>query len=172
MIRKTLLAAALGSAALLGLSTGAQAVPAVVATTPGNVTIVQAAPPAPMFEQVPAPREGYVWAPGHYEWRDGRYVWASGRWIDERPGWQWQEARWVQHQDGSWHLVGGQWVRGDRYSYDDDDDRYERRQARRQLYGPNGDLDGDGVRNADDRDRDGDGVANRFDDFPSDPRRS
>lgn len=170
MIRKTVLAAALGSAALLGLGTGAQAVPAVVATTPSQVTIVQAAPPAPIYESVPAAREGFVWAPGHYEWRDGRYVWTAGRWIESRPGWEWQDARWVQHQDGSWHLVGGQWVRSDRYSYDDDD-RHERRQARR-LYGPNGDLDGDGVRNAEDRDRDGDGVANRFDDFPSDPRRS
>ena len=168
MNRKTLLAAAFAGAGLMGLSSMAQAVPAVVATSPQHI-IVQAGPPAPIFEAVPGPREGWVWAPGHYEWRDGRYVWMSGRWIQDRPGWEWQEARWIQRADGSWYLVGGQWVRSDRYSYDDDmrDRRYN--SAR---FGPDGDLDGDGIRNADDRDRDGDGVANRDDDFPNNARRS
>ena len=167
MNRKTLFAAALGGAGLMGLSSVVQAVPAVVATSPQ--IIVQSAPPAPMFEAVPAPREGWVWSPGHYEWRDGRYLWTAGRWIQERPGWEWQEARWTQRSDGSWYLVGGQWVRSDRYSYDDDmrDRRYNS-----PRFGPNGDLDGDGIRNADDRDRDGDGVANRDDDFPNNPNRS
>ena len=43
-----------------------------------------------------------------------------------------------------------------------DDGRYERR------WGPNGDLDRDGIRNRDDRDIDGDGIRNRRDHFPSD----
>jgi hypothetical protein len=164
MHRKTLLAAALAGGTLMGISSVAQAVPAVVASSP--TVVVQSAPPAPIYERVPAPREGWVWAPGHHDWRDGRYVWISGRWVQDRPGWDWQEARWIQRPDGSWYLAGGQWVRSDRYAYDDDmrDRRWER--------GPNGDLDDDGVRNADDRDRDGDGVANRNDDFPNNPRRS
>lgn len=167
MNHKTLLAAALAGGALMGLSPLAQAVPAVVATPPQLV--VQAAPPAPIYESAPAPREGFIWAPGHYEWRDGRYVWLSGRWLADRPGWEWDEARWIQRSDGSWQLVGGQWVRGDRYAYDDD---MRDRRWNSPRFGPNGDLDGDGVRNADDRDRDGDGVANRDDDFPSNPSRS
>lgn len=40
------------------------------------------------------------------------------------------------------------------------------------LYGPYGDLDGDGVMNMDDRDRDGDGIRNRHDRFPHDPYRN
>jgi hypothetical protein len=166
MKRKSLVAAALAGGALMGLSSLAQAAPAVVASSPQHI-IVQAAPPAPVYETTPAPREGWVWTPGFYEWRDGQYVWNTGRWIQDRPGWQWQESRWLQRPDGSWYLVGGQWVRSDRYAYDDDD-----RRGRNWNRGPNGDMDRDGVRNADDRDRDGDGVANRDDDFPSNPNRS
>ena len=33
---------------------------------------VDVAPPAPRYEVVPAPRAGYVWAPGYYDWRNGR----------------------------------------------------------------------------------------------------
>jgi hypothetical protein len=153
--------------ALMGLaSTAVQAAPAVVATSPGGY-VIQYAPPAPVFERAPAAREGYVWVPGRYDWRDGRYVWMQGHWMQDRPGYDWREARWVQRPDGSWFLSQGEWVRTERLSrYDDDDDRFERRR------GPNGDMDGDGVRNRDDRDRDGDGVANRDDDFPSNPNRS
>ena len=45
----------------------------------------------------------------------------------------------------------------------------ERRYARR--FGPYGDLDRDGIRNRDDRDRDGDGIRNRRDRFPANPYR-
>ncbi|RYF17684.1 MAG: hypothetical protein EOO30_06290 [Comamonadaceae bacterium] len=166
MQRKSLIAAALAGGALMGISSLAQAVPAVVASSPQHI-IVQSAPPPPVYESTPAPREGWAWTPGHYEWRDGRYVWNTGRWIQDRPGWQWQESRWLQRPDGSWYLVGGQWVRSDRYAYDDDD-----RRGRNWNRGPDGDMDRDGVRNADDRDRDGDGVANRDDDFPNNANRS
>ncbi|HSV48540.1 MAG TPA: hypothetical protein VLJ58_22320 [Ramlibacter sp.] len=37
-------------------------------------------------------------------------------------------------------------------------------------YGPNGDLDRDGIRNQHDRDIDGDGVRNRHDQAPANPR--
>jgi hypothetical protein len=54
---------------------------------------------------------------------------------------------------------------GNRY----DDRRAQRRWER--LYGPNGDLDRDGIRNQDDRDRDGDGIRNRHDRLPDDANR-
>ncbi|MDB5752633.1 MAG: hypothetical protein JWP65_3054 [Ramlibacter sp.] len=160
MNRNTSIAAAVAAASLLGLAPAAHAVPAVVAPAP-QVIVLQSAPPPAVYEQVPAARPGYIWAPGHYEWRDGRYAWSAGRWIDERPGWRWQEARWLQGPDGSWHLLGGQWVRTEA-SRDDP----------RVMGGPRGDQDGDGVANQDDRDRDGDGVRNRDDDFPRDPTRN
>lgn len=165
MSNKTSIAAGIAALSLLGLGATAQAAPAVVAPSP-QVLVVPAAPPAPVYEAVPAPRPGYAWAPGHYEFRDGRYVWLSGRWIEDRPGWQWQEARWLQRPDGSWYLVGGQWVRGNVAIYDED----ERNDTRRM--GANGDMDHDGVRNRDDADRDGDGVRNRDDEFPNNPNRN
>lgn len=157
MNRNKLIAAGLAAGALMGLG-AAHAVPAVVAQGGPPTVYVQSAPPAPLVEQVPSARPGYVWAPGHYEWRGDRYVWNNGRWIDERPGMRWQEAHWVQRTDGSWYLVGGQYVPTERY-------------ARSDRYDPYGDIDGDGIINRDDRDRDGDGVRNRDDQRPNNPYR-
>lgn len=173
------MATLLTAAGLMGLGTAAQAVPAVVAQSDGIV--IQVAPPAPRYEVRPADREGYVWVPGHYDWRDGRYVWLSGQWMADRPGFEWREARWVQRSDGSWHLINGGWIRDradrgdrDRYAYyDNDDDRgWNDRRWNSRRFGPDGDMDRDGVANRDDRDRDGDGVLNRFDEFPNNPNRS
>src|SRR4051794_40913665 len=118
MTRKTLLAAALAAGSLMGVVSVAQAIPAVVATPgtyyggpqvynpgpqvyyPGQSVIVQTAPPAPLYEAVPAPREGYVWAPGHFEWRNGQYAWVSGEWMMSRPGFAWHAPRWEQRGDG------------------------------------------------------------------------
>jgi WXXGXW repeat (2 copies) len=36
---------------------------------------------APVVEVYPAPREGYIWSPGHYENRGASPVWVPGRWI-------------------------------------------------------------------------------------------
>ena len=150
MNRKTLLAG-LAAASLMGMATVAQAVPAVVAGAgtyypgtpvygyPNETVIVQSAPPAPLAEAVPPPREGYLWAPGHYAWDHGRYLWHSGEWIASRPGFAWQAAHWDQRNDGSWYLVGGSWVRSDNVA------TYEGRR------GPLGDRDRDGIPNRDDR---------------------
>jgi len=165
MIRKTISAAALAAGALMGFVSVAPAAPAIVAVgPPPSITI---------SEPMPAPRSGYEWVPGHYAWRNGSYAWISGHWIADRPGYEWREARWVQRSDGSWHMIGGYWVRAD----DDDDDiayrdEFDDRRWHSRRFGPNGDLDGDGILNKHDRDRDGDGVANRDDEFPNNPRRS
>lgn len=166
MQRPTLLALALAAGSLMGLASVANATPAVVAgasvgvapavvATPGTYSsgttivapanasiIVSEAPPAPLVEAMPAPREGYVWAPGHYEWHHGRYIWMAGNWMEARPGYAWRSAHWVQHPDGSWTLVAGHWVS-------------ENHVARNGPYG----------------DRDRDGVPNRYDAHPNNPYR-
>jgi hypothetical protein len=109
-------------------------------------------PPAVRYEAAPAPRAGYVWAPGYWDYRSGqRHVWVQGRWVRERPGYVYYAPAW-RHDGGRWHLERERWDRGDRY-------------ARR-----GGDRDRDGVPNAYDRDRDGDGVPNRYDNNPNNPR--
>jgi hypothetical protein len=158
MNRKTLIAAALAAGSMVGI---AHAVPAVVATPgtyssapqvyayPGQTVIVQSGPPAPIYEATPNPRAGYIWTPGHYDWRDGRYVWMTGNWLESRPGYAWQAAHWEQRGDGSWVLVSGNWVQTSNVAYGQDQ-RYYRGE----------------------RDRDGDGVRNRDDRYPDNPYRN
>jgi hypothetical protein len=105
---------------------------------------VRVAPPAPRMEVVPVARPGYVWVPGHWDWRGHRHVWVGGHWERERRGYVYQNPTWV-HDGDRWVLRRGAWSRGDR--------------------------DRDGVPNRYDNDRDGDRVPNRYDHHPNNPRR-
>jgi hypothetical protein len=80
------------------------------------------APPAPRYEVVPAPRAGFIWAPGFWDYRGGRHVWTKGHFERERAGYRWNESRWEQH-DGKWALNRGGWDRGDRVVERDHDHR-------------------------------------------------
>lgn len=184
MQSKKILGAVL-AASLMGFGAAAQA---------QFSAIVSIAPPAPLVEVVPAPRAGYVWAPGHYEWCGDQYVWVQGHWLTARSGFEYREPRWVQRANGDWLLVGNTWERrgpeGDRDRdgianrddrdrdgdgipnwRDDRPNRHAYNKPNRNPYSPNADLDGDGIANRHDRDRDGDGVRNRRDDHPDNPRR-
>jgi WXXGXW repeat (2 copies) len=72
--------------------------------------ISDVAPPPLRMENVGHPRDGYVWAPGHWEWNGQAYRWVSGGWIVERG-----KARWIADQwepSGSqWRFVPGHWER-------------------------------------------------------------
>lgn len=106
MKRTLTLAAALafGAAALMPLSASAQ--------IDLNV-FVDTAPPAPRYESIPAPRSGYVWAPGYWNWEGNRHVWIAGRWETARQGYDYRRPEWVRDNDrwrlnrGGWHRVGG-----------------------------------------------------------------
>ena len=126
-------------AGLVAGSFGSIAAPAMADTV-----IIREAPPAPRAERIPQARRGYVWAPGHWEYRHGRYVWQRGTWLRERHGYAYNAPTWVE-RDGRWVMERGGWRRGDR--------------------------DGDGIRNGRDRDRDGDGIPNRMDSRPNNPNR-
>lgn len=150
MFKKTLIGAVLAAA-----SVGAM-VP--VVANAQTYTIVRVAPPAPVQEVAPAPRHGWAWAPGYYDYRGNQYVWVQGHWMRERAGHEWREARWVETRNGEWRRVGGGWerrARGDR-DHDGIPNRYDN--VNNNLR-PNGDRDHDGVLNKDDR-------------FPNNPNRS
>jgi hypothetical protein len=154
MVKRKLLLAAL-AASSIGL---------VPLPSSADVSIwLDAAPPAPRYEVVPAPRAGYIWQPGYYDWRNGRHVWTRGQWVRERKGYYWHPTRWEQ-REGRWALERGRWDR-QRWAENRFDDR------RNGGVNPNGDRDRDGIANRADRDRDGDGVPNRRDDAPNNPRR-
>lgn len=107
--------------------------------------VVNIGPPPPRVEVVPAPRVGYVWAPGYWDWRGRRHVWVAGHWVRHRPGYAYYSPQWVE-RDGRWYFERERWARGDR--------------------------DRDGIPNRYDRDRDNDGVRNRYDRAPDNPRRN
>ncbi|WP_229506955.1 YXWGXW repeat-containing protein [Pseudoduganella rivuli] len=152
----------------------------------GNVRVDYATvpPPPPRYEVIPAPRPGYVWSAGFWEWRGNRHEWVPGHWLAERPGFVYTAPRWTE-RDGRWVREDGRWDRYERHArYNGRDrdrdgipDRYERhgRDRDRDHDGipdrHDRDRDNDGVPNRYDRDRDGDGVPNRYDEHPDNPRR-
>ena len=122
--------AALAAAAI---STPALIVPAMVSPAAAQVDLsiaIGMPPPPPRYEVVPAPRAGYVWAPGFWRWEGSRHVWAPGHWMAERPGYRWVPDHW-NHVGNGWRHEAGYW---------------DRQQAKAW-----GDRDHDGVPNAVDR---------------------
>jgi hypothetical protein len=95
---------------LLGLVIAASAVAAPTIASAGVFIDIDVAPPPVRVEVVPPPREGFVWAPGFWEWRDGRHVWVPGRWMGERRGYHWVPDRW-EPRGPHWHHERGHWER-------------------------------------------------------------
>jgi YXWGXW repeat-containing protein len=85
------------------------AITALPAFAQTGVIIVETAPPAAIVEVTPAPREGYVWAPGFYTYRDSKYAWVDGHWERARPGYRYVAPRWVE-EAGKWRYTDEQWV--------------------------------------------------------------
>lgn len=138
---KRLLCAA---AAIAAMSTAAFMPAEAMAHGSFNV-VIGTAPPPPRHETMRAPRRGYEWAPGYWNWNGRRHVWIGGHWERVHRGHHYQRAEWQQGHDG-WHLNRGGWQPGDRH------DEHE------------GNRYGNG-------DRDHDGVPNRADRRPDNPRR-
>ena len=81
---------------------------------------VEVAPPPARVEVVPAPRPGYVWAPGYWALEGGRHVWRGGHWVVVRPGYYWVPERWVEYRGPRgphWHFAPGHWERAHRHRY-------------------------------------------------------
>ena len=89
------------------LALGAIAVPIV---TEAKTIIVEVAPPPARVEVVPAPRVGYVRAPGYWRWNGHKHVWVGGSWVHERHGYHYAPHTWVE-RDGRWHYQEGGWRR-------------------------------------------------------------
>ncbi len=69
---------------------------------------VNVAPPPVRYEVVPAPRVGRAWVPGYWEWRGRGHVWVAGHYVAQRPGYYYEQPRWVSTHRG-WHHVNGGW---------------------------------------------------------------
>lgn len=66
------------------------------------------APPPARDERPPAPRDGYAWAPGYWDWSGHAYSWVPGRFIFERRGAHWVPDRW-DPVGSHWQHVAGHW---------------------------------------------------------------
>ena len=103
--RRTLLTA-LYIAALGGL--------AVPVTANAEIQVyLNMAPPPVRYEAVPAPRVGYIWAPGYWNARNNRHYWQAGHWERDRKGYHYNQPAWTQHND-RWQLERGRWNKSDR----------------------------------------------------------
>jgi hypothetical protein len=98
-VRKTLLAVALA---------GSFAVP-LAAHAEGINFNVDIAPPAPVYEQMPA-REGYVVTPGYYRYDQERHAhtWVKGEYQPARKGEHYVAPEWRQ-QEGRYGFSEGRW---------------------------------------------------------------
>jgi hypothetical protein len=73
---------------------------------------VEAAPPPLRTEVTPAPREGYVWIPGYWDYRDRGYTWVDGHFESARPGYVYVAPRY-EEREGRWRMYAGGWDRRD-----------------------------------------------------------
>ena len=99
-IRKLVLASAFAAAAAVAPQIASAAVDIEVG----------AAPPAPRYEAVPAPRPGYVWRHGYWGYENNHHVWHSGDWMKERHGEHYVADNW-EHRGERWHFRAGHWDR-------------------------------------------------------------
>ncbi len=77
-----------------------------------GVTISSGTPPPPVrYEPVPAPRVGYVWVEGYWNWNGGAHVWVPGHWVRARSGYEYAQPRWQEGPSG-WELHRGGWRHG------------------------------------------------------------
>jgi hypothetical protein len=72
--------------------------------------ITDVAPPPARTEKIGHPRDGYVWAAGHWEWNGQAYRWISGSWIVEHGKAHWISDRW-EPVGTQWRYVPGHWER-------------------------------------------------------------
>jgi hypothetical protein len=121
------LLAAVAAAAPLGAS----AQVSVNIHVPGLIAV---APPAPRYEVVPAPRAGFVWVPGNWQWQQSAYGWRAGYWERARPDYVYAPGSWVR-ADGGWRWAEPNWRRAERRAYRDDrhdhHDRHDDRHGHR-----------------------------------------
>jgi hypothetical protein len=87
-------------------------------------------PPPVRYERV-APRAGYVWVQGHYDfdYANNQWVWNPGHYERARAGYAWTDGRW-DNNNGTWIWIDGRWnpeYRYDQYqepAYDHDPDHH------------------------------------------------
>lgn len=108
-----------------------------------NLDINFGPPPQPQYEAVPAPRPGYLWAPGHWRAEGRQHFWVPGHWEQQRAGYRYVPNRWERYDDNGsekWRYEASRWDR-------DGDGVPDRQQRIENRNSPLGDKDRDGIPN-------------------------
>ena len=92
---------------LVAAAVGGLALPA-AARSNVDVYVNVGAPPPAYYEVVPAPRAGWVWVPGYWDWRGHRHHWIAGHWVRARHGYAYHVPHWYE-RDGRWYIARGGW---------------------------------------------------------------
>jgi hypothetical protein len=92
----------------LALALSTAGVASVASADRGVELEIGVAPPPARVEVVPAPREGYVYDRGHYEWDGQQYQWREGRYIERREGHEWRPSV-IEHHGDKWRFRAGHW---------------------------------------------------------------
>ena len=100
-MRKSWLLSTLGVLTFAGVLSGC------VVRTRGSF-VVDSQPPPEQAEVQPAPRAGYVWVKGRWEYQNNRWVWQQGTWEQERQGYAWIDGRWEKQGD-RYMWIPGHW---------------------------------------------------------------
>lgn len=114
------------AAAVIAMTAGAF-MPLQASAQIGVSIVIGNPPPAPRYERIPPPRDGYIWAPGFWDWDGGRHVWVEGHWERMRGDSEYYRPQWREGRNG-WELDRGGWrPRNDRRDRRDDDhgDRHD-----------------------------------------------
>ena len=75
------LAAALAGCIVSPYPTATAVVPSQQPTDETEEQASEPPPPLPVYEQPPAPEEGYIWVPGVWRWGPEGYFWVPGTWV-------------------------------------------------------------------------------------------
>src|ERR1039457_1272272 len=76
-----------------------------------GVSITLEPPALPVYVQPPLPAEGYMWAPGFWQWGPDGYYWVPGTWVQPPSvGLLWTPGYWGW-SDGVYLFHGGYWGR-------------------------------------------------------------
>ena len=94
---------------LTALCLAVSAIAAPTLSRAGAPITTDVSPPPPRIENV-TPRDGFVWAPGYWEWNRRSYHWVTGSYIYQRRRYHWVADRWEQ-VGGRWHYLSGRWER-------------------------------------------------------------
>ena len=75
-----------------------------------DVVYIMVAPPPPQVEVIPVQPNGYMWAPGYWDYRNSSYVWVGGEPMRVVDGYTYRQHRWVE-RDGRWSREQARWDR-------------------------------------------------------------